>query len=318
VSTEPVQIRPYHAADRDAILALAPRLTEGKAPWRDDDAWLTAVAGWVADAADAAGRDDNAVFVAVDGEQIVGFVHAAERTHFTGQVDAYVSELVTAAGQERRGIARALMQAAEQWGAARGLDCLTLETGMLNHTARAFYQSLGYREEDVRFTRQLRGAGDTRRPDLSSPRQEDLPLHRRLAAELFNGTWTLLEQSGRTPDDDARMIHMAHASAYHWLQAGAPVNVARSHWLCSRVYSVLGRNEPALYHAQFVLDLCEEHGIGGFDLGYACEALARAHAVAGNDAESARWRNRAQAAAAGIAEESDRELLLSDLRTLPD
>ncbi len=312
-----MQIRPYMPADRDAILALAPRLTEGKAPWRDDDAWLAAVRGWVADAADSAGREDNAVFVAVDGDQIVGFVHATERTHFTGQVDAYVGELVTAAGQERRGIARALMQAAEDWGAARGLGYLTLETGMLNDTARAFYQAIGYREEDVRLTRQLRDADDVRRPDLGTPRQEDLPLHRRLAAELFNGTWTLLEQSGRTRDDDARMIHMAHASAYHWLQVGTPVHFARSHWLCSRVYSVLGRSEPALYHAQFVLDLCEQHGIGDFDLGYAYEALARAHAVAGDGAESALWRDRAQAAAADVAEEEDRELLLSDLRSIP-
>jgi len=298
-------------------MALAPRLTEGKAPWRDDEAWLAAVRGWIADAAQAAGAPDNAVFVAVDGDQIVGVVHATERRHFTGQVDAYVGELITAAGQERRGIARALMQAAEEWGAARGLDYLTLETGMLNHSARAFYQAVGYLEEDVRFTKQIREPQEVRRPDLSAPRAEDLPLHRKLAAELFNGTWTLLEKQDRTPDEDAAMIHMAHASAYHWLQVGTPLNFGRSHWLCSRVYSVLGRPEPALYHAQLAHDICAEHGIGDFDLAYAMEALARAHAVAGNRSESDSWRERARAAAADIADAEDRELLLSDLATIP-
>jgi ribosomal protein S18 acetylase RimI-like enzyme len=56
---------------------------------------------------------------------------------------------------ERRGIARALMQAAEAWGGAQGLDCLTLETGAANQAARAFYAALGYQEEDVRLTKRI-------------------------------------------------------------------------------------------------------------------------------------------------------------------
>jgi hypothetical protein len=145
----------------------------------------------------------------------------------------------------------------------------------------------------------------------------DDQLHRKLGADLFNGTWTLLERDDRTPDDDARMIHMAHASAYHWLQVGGPEHFARSHWQCSRVYSSVGRAEPALYHARFVLGICERHGIGDFDLAYAYEALARAYAVAGDSAGSARWLARAQAAAADIAEQDDRDLLLADLATIP-
>jgi hypothetical protein len=149
------------------------------------------------------------------------------------------------------------------------------------------------------------------------PSMPDDQLHRKLGADLFNGTWTLLERSDRTAADDVRMIHMAHASAYHWLQAGGPQNFARSHWQCSRVYAAVGRAEPALYHARFVLDICERHGIGDFDLAYAYEALARAYAVGGDSAESARWLARARAAAAGIAEQDDRDLLLADLATIP-
>jgi hypothetical protein len=53
-------------------------------------------------------------------------------------------------------------------------------------------------------------------------------------------------------------------------------NLARGEWLCSRVYSVLGRAEAALWHAQRCLDHCEAAGIGDWDLAYAYEALARA------------------------------------------
>src|SRR5580704_850445 len=134
--------------------------------------------------------------------------------------------------------------------------------------------------------------------------------HRQLGVDLFNGTWTMMEQPDRTPDEDALLIHMAHASAYHWLQVGAPENVARSHWQCSRMYTVLGRSEPAIYHAKLVLDVCEQNDIGD-------GALARAYAVAGNSAESAGWLAKAQAASTDITDDEDRELLLTDLATIP-
>jgi hypothetical protein len=45
------------------------------------------------------------------------------------------------------------------------------------------------------------------------------------------------------------MLHMAHASRFHWEQVGTPANLARGEWLCSRVYAVLRRPEPCLHHA---------------------------------------------------------------------
>jgi hypothetical protein len=141
--------------------------------------------------------------------------------------------------------------------------------------------------------------------------------HLRFAKTLFDATWDLMERPDRTPDDDARMIHQAHASAYHWLQVGRPENLARSHWQCSRVYCVLGRAEPALYHARLVLDVCQRHGIGDWDLAFAYEALARASAVAGDAAQTQRWLAEARRAGADIADAEDREQLQSDLATIP-
>ena len=139
--------------------------------------------------------------------------------------------------------------------------------------------------------------------------------HRQLGVDLFNATWTLLEKSERTREEDDELLHRAHASAYHWLQAPecSPENRARSEWLCSRVYAVLLRPEPALHHARRCLELCEEHGIGDFDIAYAYEALTRASRLAGDAEAAGRYAELARAAAEAIADPDDREHFEEDL-----
>jgi DNA-binding transcriptional MerR regulator len=150
-------------------------------------------------------------------------------------------------------------------------------------------------------------------PDL------DQATRRALAVGLFNYTWTLLENPKRTPEQDDEMIHAAHASRYHWGEIGDAVNLARGEWQVSRVYSVLGRGEPAIYHARRCLEINEANGSGreDWELGSAYEALARAYAVAGDRTASDEWRARATAELAGIAEAEDRQILEQDLATLP-
>lgn len=140
---------------------------------------------------------------------------------------------------------------------------------------------------------------------------------RGIAVGLFNLVWELLETADRTREQDDRLLHAAHASRYHWGQIGEPVNFARGEWQCSRVYAVLGRAEPSLHHAARCLAICEEHGVGDFDLAFAYEALARAHAVAGDRRESARFTALAREAGERIAEDEDRELFFSDLAGIP-
>jgi ribosomal protein S18 acetylase RimI-like enzyme len=150
-----VFIRPYQPSDRPAALSLAPRLETGVASWRDAAAVRRAVAGWVRASLDNHDADGREVLVAVVGGELAGLVTVAERRHFTGELDAYVGELVVHAGHERRGVGQQLMHAAEEWARRRGLRYLTLETGAANAAARAFYARCGYREEDVRLTKAL-------------------------------------------------------------------------------------------------------------------------------------------------------------------
>ncbi|NYJ08884.1 MerR family transcriptional regulator [Petropleomorpha daqingensis] len=151
-------------------------------------------------------------------------------------------------------------------------------------------------------------------PDATVPPAES---ERQLAVDLFNGVWRLMETEDRTPAQDDRMLHMAHASRYHWEQAGTAVNLARGEWQCSRVYAVLGRAEPARHHARRVLEICEANGIGDWDLAFAHEALARAAAVAGDPEAVDRHLADARRAAELIADPADRELLESDLASIP-
>jgi hypothetical protein len=141
---------------------------------------------------------------------------------------------------------------------------------------------------------------------------------RQLAVDLFNRAWTLMEADGRTAEQEDELVHAAHASRHHWAAVGTPANLARGEWQLSRVYTVLGRAEPALHHARRCLAYCEANpgALEDWDLPYAHEALARAHALAGEADEAGRQAAQARELAARVADAEDREHLEADLATL--
>lgn len=136
-----------------------------------------------------------------------------------------------------------------------------------------------------------------------------------LATALTDEVWALLELEQRTPDEDDLLVHAAHAAAYHVRDDGTPSQIVRSEWLCSRVHAVLGRSEASLHHARRTLALCTSALIGDWDLAFAHEALARAHAVAGDGA--AARRHMREARDVRIADRVHRDLLEADLATIP-
>jgi hypothetical protein len=141
---------------------------------------------------------------------------------------------------------------------------------------------------------------------------------RKLAVDLFNMVWSLMEKANRTGEEDDMMIHAAHASRYHWTEIGNAVNLARGEWQISRVYCVLHRAEPALFHAKRCLEICEDNHIGDFDLAFAYEAMARSYAVAGDMAQRDRYLELAREAGEHIQEDDDKELFFSDLQSISD
>lgn len=150
------------------------------------------------------------------------------------------------------------------------------------------------------------------------PQQVSNDTHTALAKACFNLTWSYLDRSDRTPDDDEAMINAAHASRYHWNQVGGPKHFARGEWQLSRVYATLARQDPALRHARRCLAFCEAHQLSAFDHAEAHEALARAAAIAGDAGARKRHLEAAADWATRIDDAEDREIAQADLASVPE
>jgi len=141
--------------------------------------------------------------------------------------------------------------------------------------------------------------------------------HRKIGSDLFNYTWSLLERKKRSLAETDELLNAAHASRYHWGHAGTPLNLSIGEWQVSRVYAVLGRAEPALYHGRRALEIARRNRLGRFYLAYAYEALARAAAVDGDRRARNRYLREARRIGAEVRDRDDRRTLLEDLATIP-
>lgn len=137
--------------------------------------------------------------------------------------------------------------------------------------------------------------------------------HKYFAVTLFNHTWDFIDKKERTREEEFEMIHAAHASRFHWGHVGEPVNFARGEWQVSRVYAILGRGEPALYHGLECLRGCEAAGIGDFDIAFAHECVARAYAALGDREGFERHYAKAREFGEVIADQADRDYFFQDL-----
>jgi DNA-binding transcriptional MerR regulator len=190
-------------------------------------------------------------------------------------------------------------------------DPVSLREALVSHQRQMATRDAELRASIAKLQRIIDG-----RETIMGMRSESLETeqHRRLGIDLYNRTWTLMD----TPGDE--MLHCAHASAYHWMQGGGTTaNRARSEWLCSRVYSILGRPEPALHHARRCVELVESSPaeMEEWDLPGAYEALARAHLTAGDESEAARYKSLGLETVAKVADEEDRKHIEADLDALP-
>jgi hypothetical protein len=137
-----------------------------------------------------------------------------------------------------------------------------------------------------------------------------------LAKQLFNETWDLLDRSDRSPAEDLLMLADALGSAALWRRVDDPRRHAISDWQISRVFAVLGDADWATRFARSGLDLCRTHDLGAFLEGYAWESEARAAHLAGDTVRRDEAIAAAHAAAARIADATERGLLESDLAEL--
>lgn len=138
--------------------------------------------------------------------------------------------------------------------------------------------------------------------------------HRTFAISFNGEVWDLLDRKERNPEDNARMLHLAHASCAHWKVAGNEVNQQRGEWMISRVNAVLGYPEAALRHAEKCLQLTREfpEKMEDFDVAFALEAMGRACAVGGDRENALRFIEEAQAAEELIKGDEDKKIFHED------
>ena len=108
---------------------------------------LDAAKNWIQDNMTA---QRSVIFVAASGTELLGFTQlypalcSVDLVEYFVLYDLYVIETA-----RRRGIARALMNAASQWAKARGAARLDLETARDNVAGQQLYRSLGYELDEV-------------------------------------------------------------------------------------------------------------------------------------------------------------------------
>ncbi len=141
--------------------------------------------------------------------------------------------------------------------------------------------------------------------------------HQHFAKTLNGKVWNLLQKPERSKSEDELMIYAAHASCYHWLNAGTGLHHQRAEWLIAHVYTELGIADSALRRASRCLELTSEFAdsMKDFDRAYACEGLARANALAGNRDEALKYIQRAEETGQAISNDEDKSIFFGDFNS---
>ena len=129
----PLTIRPYAPEDQDAVIALweACRLV---VPQNDP----------IADIRTKSQFQPDLFLVAIAEGRLVGTVMAGYEGH-----RGWINYLAVAPEQRRRGIAKNMMASAEKKLRALGCPKINLQVRRTNTTVINFYQSIGFREDEV-------------------------------------------------------------------------------------------------------------------------------------------------------------------------
>jgi RimJ/RimL family protein N-acetyltransferase len=150
-----IVVRPADPNDASELVALA------AAVGREAGDWLLTTETWrpVADERrylKAVRRHaDAAVLVAVDDDRIVGRLSLARDPH---PASSHVADLglMVAASHRRRGIGRAMLEAAVAWARRSGVSKLELHVFPWNEPAIQLYEGFGFEREGLRRGHYLR------------------------------------------------------------------------------------------------------------------------------------------------------------------
>ncbi len=142
--------------------------------------------------------------------------------------------------------------------------------------------------------------------------------HKKVAISTNNGIWAILDNDSPSSQELEDALRMAHTARYHWSKVGTTVNAVRAEYMLARVYAHMKKSEPALAHASRGLELAKEaektdDKWKDWDLPFIYEALARAHAIAGNKSECKKYKGLAQKTTDVVEGEEDKKICQGEL-----
>lgn len=151
-----IVVRRGRLEDEAAVLVLADQLAAFPVPaWRTAREIQRADDPVIRDALGGA-RDGTVSFVAEGPAGIDGVVCVSTtEDYFTHEPVAHVEVLAVDPGARGRGVARALMEAAESWARAQGFARISLNVWVQNERARGLYEHLGYGPETMHYLKAL-------------------------------------------------------------------------------------------------------------------------------------------------------------------
>ena len=94
-------------------------------------------------------RDESVIFLALAGEDALGFVQLYPCFSSTAMKRMWIlNDLFVKPGARRQGAAKALMERARQWALETRADGLWLETAVDNYPGQRLYESLGWKRDN--------------------------------------------------------------------------------------------------------------------------------------------------------------------------
>ena len=152
-----IRLRVADPEDRPFLLKLSERLGDFPVPpWRTRSEIGAADHAILLDALRHSTPESTIRVAETQEGQPLGYVFVTTREdYFTHQPHAHVEILALAPEAEGGGIARVLMQAAEDWSREQGYSRVTLNVFATNQRALGLYEHLGYRPETVHYLKDL-------------------------------------------------------------------------------------------------------------------------------------------------------------------
>ena len=153
-----IYIRQFQPSDHDFIMSLTTRFSEIDLPaWRSKPD-IDHTNQLALQKAMHVPEPDSMIFIAQseDGRP-AGFIHLQTQIdYFNGQDHGYISDLAVDIAFEGQGVARALMNKAEEWALQRGFNLLTLYVFAGNARARQLYEKNGFQPEVIKYAKVIR------------------------------------------------------------------------------------------------------------------------------------------------------------------